>query len=814
MSQGRHIAGFVGAVLLAAATAVSAAEPAPAARPTAGHGAGGAPSWAFFEKYCVECHNATDWAGGFAYDTMTPDIAENAELMEKTVRKLRGQLMPPGGHEQPPAADARAFIKWIESDLDKAGAARVEPGHVGMHRLNRKEYANAVRDLLSVNIDPTAMLPRDDIREGFDNIAAALQVSPAFVDQYVSAARQVSVLAVGNRHALPGGAVYRPAAASTQYFHQDGLPLGTRGGFAVDHYFPADGDYELSVANMAQALWVYNMEFENTLVIALDGAPVYEVTIGGEEDMKAIDQKQDPAVDAINKRLKNIRFQAKAGTHRIAVAFRQRSFAESEDRLQQYIPGGGQDRILRVASFDVRGPYNITGISAFPSRDRVFTCYPKSAAEEQPCAEKILSTLARRAFRRPLEAGDTAGLLKIYQAGRQGGDFEDGVRRGIAAILAHPAFLYRTDVPAEPLQAKDVFQISDLSLASRLSFFLWSSLPDDELIDVAARGQLRDPKVLEQQVRRMIADKRADSLATSFGYQWLNVAKLAELDLDPAVYPYAAGAGDLREDFRTEIKLFLTTIFREDRSVLDLLASDQTWVNERLALHYEIPGIRGNQFRRVTLQNPVRFGLLGKGATLMASSYPNRTSPVVRGNYIMERITGTPPATPPANVTPLPETKAGEKALTVKERAAAHSVAPQCHSCHAILDPLGFALENFDSTGKYRTVDRFAHTPIDTAAKLPDGRPLNGPLELRKWLLETPDQFVQNFTEKLMTYALGRTLEYRDMPVVRGIVHETARNDYRFVTLVMNIVNSDAFQKSQLPPEKELPATKTAFVQP
>jgi hypothetical protein len=426
----------------------------------------------------------------------------------------------------------------------------------------------------------------------------------------------------------------------------------------------------------------------------------------------------------------------------------------------------------------------------------------------------VIGDVAHRAFRRPVTDADMAGLMRFYEIGRKESDFDTGIRRALTAVLANPNFLFRTDAPARPLPPGTIYQIDDLALASRLSFFLWSSLPDDELIDVAVRKQLRDPKVLEQQVRRMIADKRADSLATSFGYQWLNVAKLAELDLDPAVYPYAAGAGDLREDFRTEIKLFLTTIFREDRSVLDLLASDQTWVNERLALHYEIPGIRGNQFRRVTLQNPVRFGLLGKGATLMASSYPNRTSPVVRGNYIMERITGTPPATPPANVTPLPETKAGEKALTVKERAAAHSVAPQCHSCHAILDPLGFALENFDSTGKYRTVDRFAHTPIDTAAKLPDGRPLNGPLELRKWLLETPDQFVQNFTEKLMTYALGRTLEYRDMPVVRGIVHETARNDYRFVTLVMNIVNSDAFQKSQLPPEKELPATKTAFVQP
>ncbi len=788
-TRARLLAGLAGCLLLAPALR-AAGDDAPAHPGTA-------PSWAFFDQYCTECHNATDWAGNLAFDALQPGVAANAEVMEKVVRKMRGQLMPPGGHVQPAAADARAFIRWVEGDLDAAGAASGEPGRVPLHRLNRKEYANAVRDLLGVSIDPAALLPRDDVRDGFDNIAAALQVSPAFVDQYVSAARNVSVLAVGNRNALPGGVTYRPTAPSTQFLHQDGLPLGTRGGFAVDHPFPADGEYQLSVANMAQALWVYNLEFENTLVVTLDGALVYETTIGGEDDMKAIDQKQDPAVEAINQRLKNIRFRATAGPHRLAVAFRQRTFAENEDRLAQFIPGGGQDRVLRVGAFDLRGPYDVTGVSAFPSRDRVFACYPHSAADETPCAQRILTGLARQAFRRPVEAADTAGLMRIYESGRQNADFDEGVRRGIAAVLAHPAFLYRSDTPASGAVAGDTFQISDLSLASRLSFFLWSSLPDDELLEVASKGRLHEPKVLEQQVRRMIADRRADSLASNFGFQWLNIGRLSEIDLDPVAYPYATGAGDLREDFRTELRLFLSMIFREDRSVLELLSSNETWLNERLALHYEVPGVRGSQFRRVTLTNPVRFGLLGKGATLMASSYPNRTSPVVRGLYVMERLRGTPPAAPPANVDALKENEAGKKALTVKERIEAHASKPQCHSCHAILDPLGFALENFDSTGKFRTMDRYAHTPIDTEAKLPDGSPLDGPIELRGWLLSTPDQFVQTLTEKLMTFALGRTLEYRDMPAVRAIVRDSAGHDFRFVSLVMDIVTSDAFQKSQ-----------------
>lgn len=803
MVTARHIlAGLLGLAVLA--TPVAATRAADAA----------ATPWAMLDKYCLDCHNATDWAGGLAFDTLTEgDIAQNAEVMEKTVRKLRGQLMPPGGNPRPDNATTNAFISWMEGNLDSAGKAHPDPGRVALHRLNRKEYANAVQDLLNVRIEPEALLPRDDSLEGFDNVATALQVTPAFIDQYVSAARIVALQALGNKDALPGGTTYRSRAPGTQFFHEAGLPLGTRGGIAVDHSFPADGEYVISIANMAQALWVYNLEFQNTLIVTVDGAQIYETKIGGEEDMKAIDQQQDPAVDAINQRLKNIRFKAKAGMHTVAVAFRHRTFAESEDRLQMHVPGGGQDRVLRVSSFEIRGPYNATGVSRTASRDHIFNCYPKNAAEEIPCATQVVGTLARRAFRRPVTPDDMAGLMNFYAEGRKAADFDGGVRRAVTAILAHPDFLYRAELPTETLEAGTIYRISDLDLASRLSFFLWSSLPDDELLEVAAAGKLHEEKVLAAQVTRMLADPRAGTLAANFGFQWLNLAKLAEINPDSAIFPGASGAGDLREDFRSEIRLFLDSVFRGNRNVLELLTSDRTYINERLALHYGIANVRGDQFREVQLKDSIRYGLMGKGGVLMVSSYPNRTAPVLRGAYILERITGTPPAAPPPNVEALKENEVGKKALTVRERMALHSTKKQCFACHGIMDPLGFSLENFDATGKFRSIDRYARTPIDNSGKLPDGTAVDGPDGLRKALLVRPDQFVQTLTEKLMTYALGRVVEYTDMPTVREIVRTSAKDDYRFGSIVMGIVTSDAFQKRRLPEEKELPVIKQASVQ-
>ena len=555
------------------------------------------------------------------------------------------------------------------------------------------------------------------------------------------------------------------------------------------------------------------MEFENTLVVTVDGEQVYETTIGGEEDMKAIDQKQDPAVDAINKRLKNIRFTSKAGVHKLVVAFRHRTFAESEDRLQMYVPGGGQDRVLRVTSFEVRGPYNATGVSRTASRDTIFSCYPKAAAEEQACARQIISRIAHRAFRRPVVDEDLAPLMAFYAAGRKSSDFDAGVRRAITAVLAHPDFLFRSDEPSAPLPPGSVYAIDDLALASRLSFFLWSSLPDDALLDAAQRGQLHDRAVLTQQVKRMLADPRAKSLATNFGAQWLNLSKLAEITPEPSVFPYGSGAGDLREDFKTELGLFMDSVFRGDQSVLELLGSRYTFVNERLALHYGINSVRGDQFRKVELQDSARWGLLGKGGVLMTSSYPNRTSPVLRGAYVLERIMGTPPPIPPPAVEALKENEAGKKPLTVRALLETHRAKPQCHSCHAAMDPLGFALEGFDATGKRRDIDRYARTPIDTSGELPDGTLVKGPADLRKALLENPSGFVQNVTERLMIFGLGRTIEAHDMPVVRDIVRRSAADNYRFSTLVLNIVTSDAFQKARVPNTDGALPIKQAAVQ-
>ena len=808
----RTLARILGTLALAGSFCLTAvaqnAAPAPAA-----HG-GTPPSWELFQTYCTECHNTEDWAGGIAFDSLSEaDIPGNIDVLEKVVRKMRSQQMPPGGQKVPDKATRAAFISWMENRLDDVGKQRPDPGHVGLHRLNRKEYANAVRDLFNLEIDPAELLPRDEPREGFDNIAAALQVTPSFLDQYIGAARMVAVQALGNKDALPGGTTYRAQKPSSQLFHQDGLPLGTRGGIAVNHNFPADGEYVLNIANMAQALWVYNMEFENHLVVTLDGQLVYETKIGGEEDMKAIDQKQDPAVDAINQRLKNIRFKSKAGVHKFVVAFRHRTFAESEDRLQMYAPGGGQDRVLRVNSFEIRGPYNATGVSQTASRAHIFTCYPKSAAEEVPCAKQVIGTIARRAFRRPLNDTDVSGLMAFYEAGRKASDFDAGVRRALTAVLAHPDFLYRNDSPTEELPPGTVYRLSDLALASRLSFFLWSSLPDDELLQVATNGTLRDPAVLEKQVKRMLADKRAETLATNFGTQWLNLSKLAEITPDAAIFPYASGPADLREDFIKEVSLFMDSIFRSDQSVLRLLDSPYTFLNERLALHYGITNVKGDQFRKVELKDTNRYGLLGKGGVLSVSAYPNRTSPVLRGAFVLERIIGAPPPIPPPAVEALPAVNADKKPATVRELLETHRQKPQCFSCHASIDPIGFVLEGFDATGKTRSMDRFARAEIDTLGQLPDGTIVRNPEELRAALMADPAVFAQNVTERLIMYALGRVIEAHDMPYVRAIVRDAAADGYKFSSLITSIVKSDDFQKATVPKAAGVTDVKQAAVQ-
>jgi hypothetical protein len=785
--------------------------------------------WGMLKQYCSKCHNAEDWAGGVAFDTMTPEeIPEQAEIWEHAMRKLRGRLMPPPGKPQPDAATIHSFVSWMENTLDTAATARPDPGRVALHRLNRKEYANAAWDLLHVTVDPNTILPQDDRSDGFDNVASVLQVSPSFLDQYLSAARGIAVEAVGEVPEHPVGTQYIVKNPATQFFHIDGLPLGTRGGLEVVHEFPADGEYELNIGNLAIALWVTNLEFKNTLIATLDGKKFWQGDIGGEEDLKAIDQKQDPAVDAINARLKGIKFKATAGPHKVAVTFLHRTFAESDDRLYQQLPGGGQDRILRLGNFEVKGPFAATGISDTPSRKKIFICHPAAAADEDACAEKIITALARDAYRRPVTESDMKTLMKFYRSGRQEKDFNTGIREVVTAVLASPFFLYRAERTPELVATSNtgasaststdsakpgsppIYRITDLELASRLSFFLWSTVPDDELLNLATANKLHDPQVLAAQVHRMLADPKSLTLSTNFAFQWLGLDRLAEIQPDPNIFPYA---GDPREDYRTEMKLFVDSIFREDHDVMDLLTANYTYLNERLALDYGINNVRGDQFRRVVLQDPNRFGLLGKGGILMATAYPNRTAPVLRGAWILERVTGTPPSPPPPAVPSLKENKNGETPHTVRELMALHRDKPACFACHGVLDPLGFALENFDAVGEWRVKDRIAGTAIDASGVLPDGTKINGPVDLRNALASNPNQFVQTLTEKLMTYATGRAVDYHDMPTIRAIVRDSAKDDYRFSTIVMRIVNSDQFQKRTPASDAIAHKTQTAQVQ-
>jgi len=785
----------------------------------AGPTAGKAPDshWAMLDNYCVECHNTTDWAGQLALDALDRSdtaIPAEAETWEKVIKRLRGRLMPPPGQKRPGTAEIDSFVHWMEGSIDAAAAPKVAPGYVSLHRLNRREYTYAIRDLFGLDFDPTALLPQDDLSDGFDTTAKVLQVSPTFLDQYLAAARSVAVQAVGNPGQRMVGTPYANPVPGPQHNHVEGLPFGTRGGFAVEHIFPADGEYELNINNMARALWVEGMEFRNQLVALVDGVTVYETSLGGNDDQKAIDQKGDAPVDAINARLKNIRFHAKAGQHRVAVTFRARSYAESDQRLQLLVPGGGEDRILKVQSFEIRGPFKTSGVSDTESRDRIFSCHPKQASEEVPCAREIAGDLARRAFRRPLFDGEVDNLLQAYTTARAGKNFDEGVRGLVTRILASPDFLYRAEAaPAGKGKPGDVYALTDLQLASRLSFFLWSSLPDDELLKVAAEGRLHDDKVLAQQVLRMLADQRAKALANDFAFQWLGLSKLADIEPDQLIFPYAANQrdleGDIREDMRGEIRHWVDAVFRDNASVLDLMNADYTYLNERLAVHYGIRDVKGSNFRRVQLTDPNRFGLLGKGAVLMVSSYPNRTSPVLRGEWILDNITGTPPTPPPPNVESLKDAQPGAKVLTMKEQMAVHRKNKSCFACHGVLDPLGFALENFDGVGQWREKDRIAESPIDASGELPDGTPITGPVDLRKALMKTPDQFVQTLVTKLMIYGVGRPIEWQDMPTIRAIVKEGAADNYRFATLVTAIVKSAPFRMQQIPAEAS-PDTRQA----
>ncbi|HEY8518959.1 MAG TPA: DUF1592 domain-containing protein [Gammaproteobacteria bacterium] len=767
-----------------------------------------AAQWDLLDRYCTECHNDAEFAGDLSLQGFAAaEVPDHPALFEKVVRKLRGDLMPPPGGPRPAPEEVDRFVASLEATLDEAAAARgVEPGRVAVHRLNRTEYATAVADLLGIDIDARALLPADASSEGFDNVAEVLRVSPTHLDQYLAAAREISIRAVGNPAPEPTRSEYRNDRKNPTA-HVDGTPLGTRGGFVVEHYFPADGEYEIDLnvsSEPGQELRAYPtgwIEYRHKVILTIDGEKVFEGELGGEEDSRAIDQQQILAVEAIRDRFRNIRVPVKAGKHEIAAAFVARSFAEGDYLLQSLTPGEGMPDVPRMHGIEILGPYGPMGINEpTESRRRIFICYPQTPAEELPCAEEILTNLARQAFRRPIQEKDLSTLLAFYEAGREEGGFEAGIQKGLMAILASTKFLYRAEPGGPPADVApgEPYFVSDLELAWRLAFFLWSRGPDEQLLKLAEAGQLRDDAVLEREVQRLLADPRSRSLVTNFAFQWLGVRRLDTMDPDPRLYPNFDE--DLRNAFRTEMELFLDSILRNpDASVLEVLSAKHTFVNERLARHYGIPSVRGDRFRRVELEDPRRWGLFGKGSVLTVTSYPDRTSPVLRGAWILEQVLGTPPAPVPPNVETDLAQPTGDVPLSVRERLARHRTQTTCNHCHGVIDPLGQALEHFNAIGEWREVERENGARIDSSGRLADGREVNGPEDLREALLADPKMFVQALTEKLMVYALGRGLEYYDMPTVRRIVRDAEKKGYTFASIAMGIVKSAPFRMRTAP---------------
>ena len=772
------------------------------------------PEHRLLDQYCVTCHNQKAKTAGLMFDKLDVDsVADNAQTWEKVVRKLRGGMMPPQGMPRPDQAALEGFISRLETSLDRAAAAHPNPGRDPLHRLNRSEYANAIRDLLDLDVDVNALLPADDEANGFDNIADVLKVSPSLLEQYLTAARQISSLAVGDPNAKPISHIFRIPPDLAQGEHIEGLPLGTRGGLLIHHNFPLDGEYDFSVKLLRNIVgYITGLEWPHQLEISVDGERVFLSPVGGEEDNKMMDANLGVAGDALDARLKK-RIFVKAGPRTIAVTFVRKNNAESDEPLQPFtrdLDLQNMNGIPLIDFVDITGPFKPTGPGNTPSRRRIFGCRPTGTSDELPCARKILSTLARRAYRRPLSDRDTELLLSFYQQGRNRGGFESGVESALRLMLADPKFLFRSSPDPGNTAPSSIYRVSDLELASRLSFFLWSSIPDDSLLEVAAEGKLKDPAVLEQQVKRMLADRRSEALVDNFAGQWLYLRNLQSAIPDRDTFPNFDD--NLRQAFRRETELFFASILHEDRSVLDLLDGNYTYVNERLAQHYGIPNIYGSQFRRVTLTDENRRGLLGQGSILTVTSYPNRTSPVLRGKWILENILGTPPPPPPPNVPPLKENSEGSKPLPMRALLEQHRTNAACASCHKIMDPLGFSLENFDGIGAWRAKEPGG--AVDASGQLADGTKVDGPAALRKALLGHPGQFTGTLTEKLLTYALGRGLEYYDMPVVRSIARDASRNNYRFSAIVMGIVKSEPFEMKKSQEGEASPVTAAAQKSP
>ena len=743
------------------------------------------------ERYCVSCHNERLKTGGLVLEpTDLTNVSAHAEVWEKVVRKLRAGAMPPPGVQRPEAARLDAFASSLIAQLD---SGEPEPGRPTLRRLNRTEYANAVRDLLGLDVDTALLLPPDDSSSGFDNNSDVLGVSPLLLEAYLSAARKVSALAVGDMETGPGTVTYRSAPDSTQTGHLEGLPLGTRGGLLAHHTFPLDGEYVISVKLLETTLGaIRGLESPNTVEILVDGTRVHTARVGGDEDFVASTINTTDVLKDVNARL-IARVKVRAGERAVAADFLRKNSAEGGARLQAFLRADvdttDHTGLPQVESISIAGPFNPTGLGDTATRRRIFICRPASAAAEEACARQILTKLARRAYRRPGTDTEIERLMTFYREGRHTVNFDVGIERALRSILASPKFVFRPEVDPPALHDGDVYRVNDFELATRLSFFLWSSSPDDELLDLAARGQLKQRAVLEQQTMRMLRDPRAEALVANFADQWLQLRNLRASIPDQNEFPDFDN--NLRQAFRQETELLFDSVMREDRSILDLLTADYTFVNERLAKHYGIPNVYGSQLRRVPVADEARRGLLGQGAILMVTSHPDRTSPVLRGKWVLENLLGTPPPPPPPNVPLLPE-GAAAKARTMREQMEAHRANPPCAGCHKLMDPIGFALENFDAVGAWRTRD--AGTRIDSSGELTDGTRVDGVTTLRNALLKRPEVFVGTFAEKMLTFAIGRGLDYRDQPAVRAIVRQAGAANNRFSAVVIAIVESAPFQ--------------------
>jgi hypothetical protein len=756
------------------------------------------------DTYCLACHSARIHAGGLTLEALAlDDVHQNAEIWEKALRKLRGRQMPPPGNRQPDQPDIDTFVAWMESQLDSASGGPTA-GHVPMQRLTRTEFGTAVNDLLGIELDATQLLPVEIEVNGFDNVATALTVSPAFLDQYVAAARLAARLAVGDPTKVTSATYSLPP--HEQPDHVDGLPPGTRGGMKFRHNFPADGEYRFTIQDLGIDLYSRVLETRHTVVLLVDGREVFRGSIGGVDDLRTVDRNGAPGRADVMKRFTAIPVQLKAGIYDVAVTFVERARVESDEFVggpEGFLPGDEFSRGDReprlVGGVQVTGPFNSPGVSETPSRRKIFVCRP-SNTDEHACARRIAANLARSAYRRPVTNADIESLMPYFDAGRTssspkppaGGAFDAGIEQMIAAILVSPDFLYRAIRGHENGSARAAFPLSDLELASRLSFFLWSQGPDDTLLTIAAAGKLSAPGALQSQALRMLRDRRASSLVRNFAIKALDLDKLNQVVPDPNLFP--AFTDQLRRDMSVEVESFIESVLLEDRDVGDLLTANHTFLNDRLARHYGIPSVNGPQFRRVTLDDPRRWGLMGKGAVLLRTSYGDRTSPVLRGAWILGKLMGTPPTPPPPDVDMDLSNPKGEPPKTVRARLERHRTKPGCNQCHGVIDPIGLAMENFDAIGRWRENDAEAGMPIDARTRLPNGTNVNGPVELRQALFDGRDMFVRAFTEKLMMYALGRELKAYDMPQVRAVVRRAAPQHDALSAIVSGIVSSDAFR--------------------